>query len=61
MIEKNFCDGVSIERKMLRGLFEQLIMYTFGKFVCDRVYFGVFFMRQGAGCGEVFFTPSSLL
>ena len=32
---------------------------------CDNIYatrytFGLFFMRQGTGCGEVFHTPMSL-
>ena len=55
---KKLCDGVDTERKILRGILEQLIMYTFGKF-SYRVYFWGFLMRQGTGCGDFFHTPAS--
>ena len=51
---------ITIDKKVMRqsitwgDIFKVLLkQWILGKFLCDRVYFGAFFMRQGTGCGKI--------
>ena len=53
---RKLCYRVSCGKKFFRIFLKQWIL---AKFLCDRVYFWAFFMRQGKECGEICHTPLS--